>query len=72
MQRPTFQGSFWHTLCNNGQCPQVAREGEWIALRNSADGENGPVVVFHVDEWDELAANIGDFTSEKLGGSPNT
>jgi hypothetical protein len=67
MQRPSFNGAVWHSvLCNNGSCPQVAYRDGHVAVRNSDDGDNGPIVVFPADEWDGFVKALEGFTSDKL------
>jgi hypothetical protein len=67
MARPTFKGAFWHPIiCNGGNCPQVAFQDDWVGIRNSEDGDDGPVVAFHRDEWDGLVVGLSGFTSDKL------
>jgi hypothetical protein len=67
MARPTFKGAVWHPIaCNNGQCPQVALQNDWVGIRNSEDGDDGPMVAFPRDEWDGFVAAISGFTSDKL------
>ncbi|SNT46992.1 protein of unknown function [Streptosporangium subroseum] len=67
MKRPTFQGAVWKTIpCNGGQCPQIAYQDGYVGVRNSEDGDDGPLVVFSADEWDGFVVGISGFTSDKL------
>ena len=48
--------------CESGACVMVARQGESVLIRNSADPE-GPVNVFTCEEWSVFIDGIklGDF-----------
>jgi predicted secreted Zn-dependent protease len=48
--------------CESGACVTVARQGESVLIRNSADPE-GPVNVFTCEEWSVFIDGIklGDF-----------
>ncbi len=48
--------------CDNGQCVQVARNGEFVVIGNTNNPE-GPVSEFTVEEWRHFlaGAKLGDF-----------
>jgi Domain of unknown function (DUF397) len=54
--------------CDNGQCIQVARNGDFVVIGNTNMPE-GPFGEFTVDEWRHFlaGAKMGDFDGIALG-----
>jgi hypothetical protein len=61
--RPLFEGVVWRSICNNGNCVEVASQDGWFGLRDSKDGGTGPVLAFTGKEWEAFvrAAKNGAF-----------
>jgi hypothetical protein len=51
----------WHS-CNNGNCVEVARQGDTVFIRDGKNPE-GPVLSFSGDEWSSFRDGVrsGDF-----------
>ncbi|GAA4563250.1 DUF397 domain-containing protein [Planotetraspora kaengkrachanensis] len=66
--RPVFQNVTWHSSCGSGNCVEVARDNDWIGVRDSKSGTDGPVLVFTVEEWQAFlnAAEAGQFRLDAL------
>ncbi|MEW9532731.1 DUF397 domain-containing protein [Microbispora sp. NPDC049125] len=58
MMRPTFEGAVWHSICNGGNCVQVAFQAEWVALRDGKAGEKGPILTFTAEEWRAFVGGV--------------
>ncbi|MGQ0480017.1 MAG: DUF397 domain-containing protein [Pseudonocardia sp.] len=57
------------SFCSNGMCVEVAAlPGGDIAIRDSKDGDDAPVLRFTADEWIAFlrGAAAGEFTPESL------
>jgi len=48
--------------CESGACVAVARQGNWVFIRNTADPE-GAISEFTADEWRHFLSGVklGDF-----------
>lgn len=55
----------------NGGCVDVARDGEWVVLRDTKD-PGGPVLRFNRVEWDAFLAGVraGEFDYAPLAMAP--
>jgi hypothetical protein len=47
---------------------EVARDGEWVGVRDGKDGPASPVLIFSVTEWETFvnAAKAGQFDTNRI------
>jgi hypothetical protein len=71
MRRPDFSTGRWRksTVSGDGGCLQVAYTEGMIGLRDSKDGDDGPILVFSEREWSAFLAGArsGEFDLDELG-----
>ena len=56
--RPTFRGMVWRRACTGGECVEVAYEDGWVGVRDGKQGDDGPVLAFTAEEWQEFLQGI--------------
>ena len=70
MRRPDFSTGRWRksTVSGDGGCLQVAYTEGMIGLRDSKDGDDGPILVFSEREWSAFLAGArsGEFDLDEL------
>ncbi|GII31051.1 DUF397 domain-containing protein [Planotetraspora mira] len=64
----TFHGAKWNSNCTGGSCVEVAFQNGSIVVRDGKSGDESPVLVFSVDEWEGFLAGVreGVFTVASL------
>lgn len=65
MNRTALQGAMFRTAsgCGDKSCVAVAMADGVVGVRNTTDGDGGPVLVFTEKEWGEFlgGAKSGEF-----------
>jgi hypothetical protein len=60
-----FHQADWQVpeTCGANNCIEIAREGDWVGVRDGKEGAASPVLVFSIAEWAAFltAAKSGQF-----------
>lgn len=69
-RKPSFEGARWRksNISSDTGCVEVAYAEGWVGVRDTKDGDSGPVLAFTEHEWNSFLSGVAskEFTLQAL------